>query len=224
MIRSLVGEALGELTERLYSGAPPQARRDRGHDDARRQGPGMGRGDPAGTGPQDRGRPAIRCCIGSNCRAPAPGTDLLLAPIRATDKEPRGSLAGYIKRLRRERQRQLERVRLLYVAATRARSALHLLGCDCSLQSTAGQRDAPAQARCWQMLWALIASSSRSSLQASTSIAATASTSLSRIQNAATPAAITGDCGRSPAARAFNGADAWPRRRRVMPRSTAGSA
>jgi ATP-dependent exoDNAse (exonuclease V) beta subunit len=55
------------------------------------------------------------------------GTDLLLAPIRATEQEPRGSLAAFIKSLRRERL-QLERIRLLYVACTRARHALHLLG------------------------------------------------------------------------------------------------
>ncbi|MGH8230917.1 MAG: UvrD-helicase domain-containing protein, partial [Steroidobacteraceae bacterium] len=48
------------------------------------------------------------------------GTDLLLAPIRASAEEARGaSLANYIKVLRRERAR-LERVRLLYVAATSA--------------------------------------------------------------------------------------------------------
>ena len=52
----LVGEALGELTERLYSGAPPQPGRDRGHDGARRQGTGVGRGDPARTRPQHCGR------------------------------------------------------------------------------------------------------------------------------------------------------------------------
>jgi ATP-dependent exoDNAse (exonuclease V) beta subunit len=53
--------------------------------------------------------------------------ELLLSPIRATMQEPKASLAAYIKRLRRERTR-IERVRLLYVAATRARTALHLLG------------------------------------------------------------------------------------------------
>jgi ATP-dependent exoDNAse (exonuclease V) beta subunit len=56
------------------------------------------------------------------------GTDLLLAPIRASTEDSRGpSLANYIKALRRQRA-QLERARLLYVAATRARRQLHLLG------------------------------------------------------------------------------------------------
>ncbi len=54
-------------------------------------------------------------------------SELLLAPIRCGEREPPGSLGAYIKRLRRERLR-LERVRLLYVAATRARRCLHLLG------------------------------------------------------------------------------------------------
>ncbi|MGH8144185.1 MAG: 3'-5' exonuclease, partial [Steroidobacteraceae bacterium] len=54
-------------------------------------------------------------------------SELLLSPIRATAAEPKASLAAYIKRLRRARER-IERVRLLYVAATRARTALHLLG------------------------------------------------------------------------------------------------
>ena len=54
------------------------------------------------------------------------GTDLLLAPIRSGEQEPDGSLASYIKGLKRARGR-LERVRLLYVAATRARTQVHLL-------------------------------------------------------------------------------------------------
>jgi ATP-dependent helicase/nuclease subunit A len=54
------------------------------------------------------------------------GSELLLAPIRASDKEQPAALATYIKHLRRRRA-ALERVRQLYVAATRAREALHLL-------------------------------------------------------------------------------------------------
>jgi ATP-dependent exoDNAse (exonuclease V) beta subunit len=53
--------------------------------------------------------------------------DLLLAPIRTGDTDPVGSLGAFIKRLRRQRTR-IERLRLAYVAATRARGALHLLG------------------------------------------------------------------------------------------------
>ena len=60
-----------------------------------------------------------------------PGTDagpeLLLAPISASGAGRGRTLARYIRHLRRERER-LERVRLLYVAATRARRELHWFG------------------------------------------------------------------------------------------------
>jgi ATP-dependent exoDNAse (exonuclease V) beta subunit len=52
--------------------------------------------------------------------------ELVLAPIGAAS-EPAGRLAAWLQALRRER-RDHERARLLYVAATRARRALHLLG------------------------------------------------------------------------------------------------
>jgi ATP-dependent exoDNAse (exonuclease V) beta subunit len=55
------------------------------------------------------------------------GTELLLAPISATGARGERSLAQYIKLLRRMRAR-LERARLLYVAATRARRELHWFG------------------------------------------------------------------------------------------------
>ncbi|HEX2790952.1 MAG TPA: UvrD-helicase domain-containing protein, partial [Steroidobacteraceae bacterium] len=121
----LVGEALSELSERLYSGAPPQPGAIELMTVHAAKGlewdlvilPGLGRRTAVDTDP-----------LLHWIELPGAGadTDLLLAPIRATQQEPRCSLAGYIKRLRRERAR-LERVRLLYVAATRARSALHLL-------------------------------------------------------------------------------------------------
>ena len=121
----LVGEALGELTERLYSGAPPQpgaidimtVHAAKGLEWDLVILPGLGRSTAVDTDP-----------LLHWIELPGVGadTDLLLAPIRATAQEPRRSLAGYIKRLQRDRAR-LERVRLLYVAATRARSALHLL-------------------------------------------------------------------------------------------------
>jgi len=57
---------------------------------------------------------------------PDAGSDLLLAPISGVAEVPH-ALADYIRWLRRERQR-IERVRLLYVAATRARRQLHWLG------------------------------------------------------------------------------------------------
>jgi ATP-dependent exoDNAse (exonuclease V) beta subunit len=53
--------------------------------------------------------------------------ELLLAPIRPSHVEEAGSLARWIRDARRRRRRH-ERARLLYVAATRARSELHLLG------------------------------------------------------------------------------------------------
>lgn len=54
------------------------------------------------------------------------GSDLLLAPMRASAarRAEEGSLARYIARLRRERL-ATERMRLLYVTATRARRELH---------------------------------------------------------------------------------------------------
>jgi ATP-dependent helicase/nuclease subunit A len=121
----LVGDALGELTERLYSGAPPQPGAIELMTVHAAKGlewdvvilPGLGRKTAVDRDPLLHWIELPRASV---------GTDLLLAPIRATEQEPRGSLAGFIKRLRRERAR-LERVRLLYVAATRARSALHLL-------------------------------------------------------------------------------------------------
>jgi ATP-dependent helicase/nuclease subunit A len=60
-----------------------------------------------------------------------PGTgaapELLLAPIGAVGAREQRSLAAYIQRLRRQRS-QLERARVLYVAATRARRELHWFG------------------------------------------------------------------------------------------------
>jgi ATP-dependent exoDNAse (exonuclease V) beta subunit len=54
--------------------------------------------------------------------------ELLLAPISVAGAGRARTLARYIRHLRRERAR-LERVRLLYVAATRARRELHWFGC-----------------------------------------------------------------------------------------------
>ncbi len=121
----LVGEALGELTERLYSGSPPHPGAIEVMTVHAAKGlewdlvilPGLGRSTAVDTDP-----------LLHWIELPGAGadTELLLAPIRASPQEPRCSLAGYIKSLQRERAR-LERVRLLYVAATRARSELHLL-------------------------------------------------------------------------------------------------
>jgi ATP-dependent helicase/nuclease subunit A len=81
------------------------------------------------------------------------GTDLLLAPIKATDEELPTSLAAYIKRLRRERI-DVERVRLLYVAATRARLALHLMGG--LMPETPRSQPAPRNGSLLSVLWSTI--------------------------------------------------------------------
>jgi len=149
----LVGEALGELTERLYSGAPPQPGAIELMTVHAAKGlewdvvilPGLGRKTAVDTDPLLHWIELPR---------PSEGTDLLLAPIRATEQEPRCSLAAYIKRLRRERTR-LERVRLLYVAATRARSALHLLGAV-PPPAGAGERPAPRSGSLLNILWPAI--------------------------------------------------------------------
>ena len=53
--------------------------------------------------------------------------DILLAPLDAPGQDRKDPLYAWVRRLRKEQSR-LEDVRLLYVAATRAREALHLLG------------------------------------------------------------------------------------------------
>ena len=55
------------------------------------------------------------------------GTELLLAPINDAAQPRERSVAAYIRRVRSQRLR-LERARLLYVAATRAKQELHWLG------------------------------------------------------------------------------------------------
>jgi ATP-dependent exoDNAse (exonuclease V) beta subunit len=149
----LVGEALGELTERLYSGAPPQPGAIELMTVHAAKGlewdlvilPGLGRSTAVDTDP-----------LLHWIELPGVGadTELLLAPIRATPQEPRCSLAGYIKRLQRDRAR-LERVRLLYVAATRARSALHLLAALPS-PSDPDQLPAPRAGSLLNILWPAI--------------------------------------------------------------------
>ncbi|HEY7930447.1 MAG TPA: UvrD-helicase domain-containing protein [Steroidobacteraceae bacterium] len=124
---ALVGEALEpELLESLYSAEPPQPDAIEIMTMHAAKGlewdvvilPGLGRFSARDTDPLLHWLELPR---------PTGGTELLLSPIRASAEEAPASLATYIKRLRRERRR-LERVRLLYVAATRARRQLHLLG------------------------------------------------------------------------------------------------
>jgi ATP-dependent exoDNAse (exonuclease V) beta subunit len=64
---------------------------------------------------------------------------LLLAPFRASGDSTPGSLGGYIRSIRRRRA-GLERMRLLYVTATRARRALHWLGSAVSSDDEDGCR------------------------------------------------------------------------------------
>ncbi|HXL97060.1 MAG TPA: 3'-5' exonuclease, partial [Steroidobacteraceae bacterium] len=149
----LVGEALGELTERLYSGAPPQPGAIELMTVHAAKGlewdvvivPGLGRKTAVDRDPLLHWIELPRA---------SEGTDLLLAPIRATEQEARGSLAGYIKRLRRERER-LERVRLLYVAATRARRALHLLAAV-PQPASPDEDPAPPRGSLLEILWPAI--------------------------------------------------------------------
>ncbi|HEX4049262.1 MAG TPA: UvrD-helicase domain-containing protein [Steroidobacteraceae bacterium] len=124
---ALVGEALeAELLDALYSAAPPQPDAIEIMTMHAAKGlewdvvilPGLGRCSARDSDPLLHWLELPR---------PSGGTELLLSPIRASADDVSVSLATYIKRLRRERRR-LERVRLLYVAATRARRQLHLLG------------------------------------------------------------------------------------------------
>ncbi len=151
---TLVGEAMGTLTEPLYSGAPPQPGSIEIMTMHAAKGlewdvvvlPGLGRKSAVDADPLLHWIELPRA---------SEGTDLLLAPIRCTEQEPAGSLAAYIKSLKRARTR-LERVRLLYVAATRARSQLHLLGA-LAPQSAPGTAAVPAAGSLLEILWPAIA-------------------------------------------------------------------
>lgn len=145
---TLVGEALSQLLKDLYSSAPP---RSGAIDVMTMHGakglewdivilPGLGR----------RTAPTLdRLLHWMELPRPTQGTDLLLAPIRATVKEKDDSLAGYIKRLKRQRV-AFERVRLLYVATTRARRSLHLLG-----GLVTPKRGGPPEPYRFSLLWSL---------------------------------------------------------------------
>ena len=80
-------------------------------------------------------------------------SDLLLAPIGAAGSKERRSLAHYIRRLRKHRAR-LEKARLLYVAATRARRQLHWFGG--AVESKKGEL-APRANTMLGLLWRTIA-------------------------------------------------------------------
>lgn len=149
---TLVGEALEELTERLFSSSPPQP----GAIDVMTMHaakglewdvvilPGLGRRTARDNDP-------LLHWIELPHTAGDP--ELLMAPIRGGERESKSSVASYVKRLRRERSR-LERVRLLYVAATRARQRLHLLGTLSSL--TPDAPELPASGSLLSILWPVI--------------------------------------------------------------------
>ncbi len=102
--------------------------------------PGLGRAPPP------PGSPLLLWAERPRAHAEA---DLLLAPIRATgaDKDP---IYAYLKRLDAERGR-LEDGRLLYVAATRAKRRLHLLGH--AARDADGQVREPASGSLLRTLW-----------------------------------------------------------------------
>jgi ATP-dependent helicase/nuclease subunit A len=151
---SLIGDAMTRSTEHLYSGAPPQPGAIEIMTIHAAKGlewdvvilPSLGSRTAMDTDPLLHWIELPRA---------GEGTDLLLAPIRSSEKEPAGSLAAYIKAVRRQRQR-FERVRLLYVAATRARSALHLLGALAA--PAAGRAAAPTPGSLLEVLWPALAS------------------------------------------------------------------
>jgi ATP-dependent exoDNAse (exonuclease V) beta subunit len=138
---TLVGQAMEEITERLFSSAPPEPGAIEIMTIHAAKGlewdvvilPGLARRTAS------ERDPLLHWIELPRARA---GTDLLLAPIRASDAAAGHSLGSYIKGLRRERTR-LERVRLLYVAMTRARESLHLLGACPQRTSAAGAAPMP---------------------------------------------------------------------------------
>ena len=76
-------------------------------------------------------------------------TDLLLSPAPAVGEEAPGEIGPYVKRLQ-ERRAANEQVRLLYVAATRARRSLHLYA---ALQARADGAYRPGRGTLLDTLW-----------------------------------------------------------------------
>ncbi len=81
-------------------------------------------------------------------------TELLLSPISAAGADSERTLAQYIQRLRKQRAK-LERARLLYVAATRARRELHWFG---ALPVRRDGELAPRADTLLNILWPLVGS------------------------------------------------------------------
>ena len=124
---TLVGQALAEITDGLYSTTPAQRGAVEIMTMHAAKGlewdvvllPGLGRMTAS-----DR-EPLLHWI--DLPRSGGSGTDLLLCPIRCSQRQAPRTLADFIRHIRVQRER-IERVRLLYVAATRARRSLHLLG------------------------------------------------------------------------------------------------
>ncbi|HEU5399622.1 MAG TPA: 3'-5' exonuclease, partial [Gammaproteobacteria bacterium] len=79
--------------------------------------------------------------------------DILLAPLDAPGQDRRDPLYAWVRLLRKE-QARLERARLLYVAVTRAREELHLLGAV-TVKEKQGDREmsAPRPGSLLELLW-----------------------------------------------------------------------
>lgn len=81
------------------------------------------------------------------------GHDFLLSPIRAAASRNDSALTGFIKDIERSRSDN-ETVRLLYVAATRARKRLHLFG---QIPEKDGELDQPNSGSLLSHLWPVVA-------------------------------------------------------------------
>jgi ATP-dependent exoDNAse (exonuclease V) beta subunit len=82
--------------------------------------------------------------------------DILLAPLDAPGQDWKDPLYAWVRLLRRE-QARLEKARLLYVAATRAREQLHLLGAV-AVKEQEGKREleAPRAGSLLALLWPVV--------------------------------------------------------------------
>lgn len=103
--------------------------------------PGLHHGNPRRDQP-----PVIFCQVAADAQA---DPQLLLAPIHPSGRE-KDSIYDYAYRLDGERE-ALERSRLLYVAATRARNALHLFGAI--EQHEDGSNKAPTAGSLLSLIW-----------------------------------------------------------------------
>lgn len=115
-------------------------------------------------------------------RQSGPQSDLLLAPAAAVGDAAPGELGPYLKRLQ-ERRAANEQVRLLYVAATRAKRSLHLYAV---LEARADGSYRPSRGTLLETLWPVLGGAFRDSLRLQPAghwdaIAAPAQPALSRL-------------------------------------------